>query len=362
MWNKASLRARVAALAALVCIAVCGLLVGALVHSAGDTFRPGAGEQGEVTAGGMAADLYRLAAAAAQQERRAFARQSLIWLAAAAAIGAGAAWFLARQAIRPVSELSRRIESIDVNNLAEPVPVPGSRDEVARLARSFNNLLGKLHDAFEAQKRFVQNAAHELKTPVTAILANIEVLELDEEPSIEDCREAIRAIKENAWRMSALVEDLLMFNVQCREFCARFSFRQLVEEIRAELATESDKRGIVFAVSGDTELVGNRALLKRAFRNIIHNSIRYNRDGGRIDISCRDGQIVVADTGIGIPAPHVDKVFEPFYCVDASRSRQLGGSGLGLALAKQIFDQHKYKVEVRSAEAQGTLFIISLPT
>ncbi len=362
MWNKASLRARVAALAALVCIAVCGLLVGALVHSAGDTFRPGAGEQGEVTAGGMAADLYRLAADAAQQERRAFARQSLIWLAAAAAIGAGAAWFLARQAIRPVSELSRRIESIDVNNLAEPVPVPGSKDEVARLARSFNNLLGKLHDAFEAQKRFVQNAAHELKTPVTAILANIEVLELDEEPSIEDCREAIRAIKENAWRMSALVEDLLMFNVQCREFCARFSFRQLVEEIRAELAPESDKRGIAFAVSGDTELVGNRALLKRAFRNIIHNSIRYNRDGGRIDISCRDGQIVVADTGIGIPAPHVDKVFEPFYCVDASRSRQLGGSGLGLALAKQIFDQHKYKVEVRSAEAQGTLFIISLPT
>ena len=120
-----------------------------------------------------------------------------------------------------------------------------------------------------------------------------------------------------------------MFNVQCREFCARFSFRQLVEEIRAELAPESDKRGIVFAVSGDTELVGNRALLKRAFRNIIHNSIRYNRDGGRIDISCRDGQIVVADTGIGIPAPHVDKVFD----LSVNLSFRRLGSGLGLTQA-----------------------------
>lgn len=364
MWNRASLRTRITLFSALIIILVGGFLTGAFLHNAGDGFQPTIQQEGEVTGSDATIDLYRTASDPDNPRGlgKDFILRSLTYLAIAVFAGVAGAWFLARRTLRPISELSQRIESIDVNNLSEPIPVPKSEDEVARLTRSFNNMLHKLNSAFEGQKRFVQNAAHELKTPVTAILTNIEVLEMDEKPSQEDYKVVIKTVKENAERMSTLVQDLLLINVESRELFTRFSFRQLLEEIREELAQESEQRGISFAVRGDLELTGNRALLKRAFHNIVHNAIRYNRPGGSIDISCGDGQITIADTGIGIPSDKLDKIFEPFYCVDASRSRKLGGSGLGLAMVKQIFQQHQIQVQVSSVEAQGTRFTISLPT
>lgn len=363
MWNRASLRVRITLFSALIIVLVGGFLTGAFLHAASDGIRFTLQQGGEITSKDANIDLLNTSDTAGPWN---LGRQSILrsfaYLTVAILAGVAGAWFLARRALRPISRLSEVIESIDVNNLAEPIPVPPSKDEVARLTQSFNNMLLKLNSAFEGQKRFVQNAAHELKTPVTAILTNIEVLEMDAEPSQEDYKAVVKIVKENAERMSALVQDLLLINVESRELTSRFSFRQLLEEIREELALESQQRGISFSVQGDLKLVGNRALLKRAFHNIVHNAIRYNRPGGSIDISCRDGKITIADTGIGIPADKLDKVFEPFYCVDASRSRKLGGSGLGLAMVKQIFQQHQIQVQISSVEAQGTKFIISLPT
>lgn len=362
MWNRASLRTRITLSGALIIIMVCGFLTGILLDNAGDSFPPTTHGRGDATSGEVDNDLYITTAEPIQDLKQGLTQRSLIYMAATVLVGVVATWFFARRALRPLSQLSQLMENIDVNNLSQPIPVPQSKDEVARLTRSFNTMLLKLNFAFQGQKRFVQNAAHELKTPVAAILTNIEVLELDEEPSLEDYKDVIRVTKENTQRMSALVQDLLMVNVESMGHFTWFSFNLLVEEIREDLVQESEKWGVSITVQGDLMLQGNRTMLKRAFHNIIHNAIRYNRQGGRIDILCREGQITIADTGIGIPEDKLDMVFEPFYCVDASRSRQLGGSGLGLAMVKQIFDQHNFQVQLRSTESQGTKFTVSLPS
>lgn len=360
MWNRLSLRVRYTLMSATLIIAVCAVLTGVLIYNAGVFSAPV--DTGKPTTDTVI-DLFRsedAAAAEYQANRQEFIVQSVILTAAAAMMGIVCTWFIARRALKPISRLSGLIENIDINNLSQPLPLPASTDEVARLTKSFNGMLDKLNDAFLGQRRFVQNAAHELKTPVAAILANIQVLELDDNPSIEDYKETITAAKENAERMSALVQDLLLVNVESRPESVSVSFQELVEEILTDLAREIEEKQIEVFRAGNVTLRGNAALLKRAFHNLILNAIRYNHSGGSISIEACPEKIVISDTGIGIPSNHLDKVFEPFYCVDASRSRVLGGSGLGLAIVKQILDQHNIKVMAESPERGGTKFTLLL--
>ncbi len=349
-------------MSAVLITALSVMLTGIMIVTAGDIFSRPHDRVIQPRDNTTVIDLYTASDSSAEMEarHRDFAWQSILYLVGVTALGIAAAWFIVRRGLRPISKLSQLIEDIDVNNLSQPLPVPASNDEVARLTISFNNMLAKLNSSFEGQKRFVQNAAHELKTPITAILTNIEVMELDEEPSLEDYKQVIKVTKDNAQRMSLLVQDLLLVNVESKEANVQFSFAQLLEEILADLAQEIQAKGIAITRQGDVLLRGNRALLRRAFLNIIHNAVRYNRQGGRIRIECIPGKIAISDTGIGIPAAELEKIFEPFYCVDPSRSRQLGGSGLGLAMVKQIFDQHNLKLSVASQENQGTTFAIIL--
>lgn len=383
MWSKFSLRTRIVLLSALCLALICTLLTAFLVITAGRTFAtpyadlalavPSLAAEtlsvmrlpSETVVGSMSpvmptAEL--TAASALTTERfmasatsayiqvqetyssRSYWAMGLILLAGIALI-----WITAGKALEPVTALSKAIEDIDEQNLSQPIDVPESGDEVSTLTRSFNHMLSKISTAYEAQRRFAQNAAHELKTPVAAILTNVEVTELTEDASPEEMREALDAVKENALRMARLIEDMMSLQARVDEAdFTDFLFSDMLLEIGQELKGEMDAKGVSVCLSGDMTLRGNRPLLTRAFANVLHNAVRYNAQDGRVDVVCMSGGVTIHDTGEGIETDKMDKLFEPFYCADASRSKELGGTGLGLSIAKQIFDLHGMRIAIAS--------------
>jgi len=350
MWSKLSLRIRFTILSTLILFVISGVLTFILLSIAKNAFVEPYKDlyQNDVITTYKIKSFYELF--------NTYTLKSIFYLFLILLVGVLSTWILSKQALKPVSDLSNQIEKIDINNLSKPITIPKTNDEVAKLTKSFNQMLVKINASYEGQKRFAQNAAHELKTPISSILTNIEVLELDDKPSVEDYQEVILIIKENAERMSSLVKDLMVLNVNSKEPYSSFLFSEL--DIQSNLKHEIENKNINISIEGDTLIYGNKTLIERAMVNIIHNAIRYNINHGKISIVCNKHQITITDTGIGIPQDQLKHIFEPFHCVDVSRSRKLGGSGLGLAIVKQIFDQHQIEVEVKSIEKQGTTFII----
>lgn len=390
MWSRMSLRLRLTVLTSLILVAVCVFLTLISIYNADQSFYPTystiASRQfsqvpnfnpelyqpgytyyklqiPDINVGYAVPSLTlgeeaQLAYRASQQS---FAYSSVFYMIAIVIAGGVAVWFIAGRALKSVTLLSQTIQKIDGNNMSVQISVPESNDEVSKLTISFNSMLSKLNGAFEEQKRFAQNAAHELKTPLAAILTNIEVMELEEEPDVHAYKEVVQVAKENTERMTMLVKDLLMFNsATIQAQYSVFEFSEILNQILADYADDIQMKHIKVSVSNDVMIRGNKAMLERAFSNIVQNAIRYNRDHGRITILCSEDEIWISDTGIGIPGDQLNNIFEPFYCVDDSRSRRLGGSGLGLSITKQIFDKHHMKIRAQSIENQGTTFIISL--
>ena len=280
--------------------------------------------------------------------------------------GTGVTYAMAGKALSPITDLSRSIGTIDENNLFMPVRETTSGDEVSKLAVSFNSMIRKLEKAFISQKHFSANAAHELKTPLAAMISRIEVCQLDENPSTAEYKDTLSDVIESAGRLSSLVNDLLEMNaspsIEKREDVdAMEMFNQIITDVSKnnikEVHLENEVDGIY--------LSGDKRLLYRAFLNIIQNAVKYNVLNGKVIISAerKDGKsvITVSDTGIGIPADQLDKIFDPFYCVDKSRVRQLGGSGLGLALVKSIIDKHGGNVYIASKLGASTTVTVILP-
>ncbi len=358
MWNKISLRTRVTIMSAIMISIVSTLLTSFIVINANISFNESFNQllkDNQLTA--QANTLNQLYDMTINR----FIIQNILFMLGIILIGFISAWFITKKALKPVHDLSATIEKIDVNDLSNPIPIPKSNDEISKLATSFNHMLDKLNVSFERQKRFVQSAAHELKTPIATILTNIEVMELDKKPRIEDYQEVIKVTKLYMERMSELVNDMLMMNIGTNEQYTKFMFSDL-NIMDTDLKKEILDKNIKVIIEGDIEIKGNKSLIKRAFFNIIHNAIRYNHENGKISIICKNKKIIIKDTGIGIPNKDLDNIFEPFYCVDPSRSRNLGGSGLGLAIVKQIFDQHHFKIDVTSKKMEGTIFTIHLET
>lgn len=281
-------------------------------------------------------------------------RKSLFIMLGCIIVGIAGIWILVKLALHPVSDLSNRIADINAQKLSRPLPVPASGDEIAKLTDSFNRMLERLNASFEAQKRFSATAAHELKTPLSSIITNVEVLELDEHPSYEECLETINLVKESAFRMEQLVLDLLNTysngTVLKKEAC---DVRAICEK-NCKVQAGLDRKGVTFEICGELSVQGDSFLLDRAIGNLISNAFRYNRANGNVTIQLSKGILQIKDTGIGIPKPDLKRIFEPFYRVDVSRSRTLGGSGLGLSITKQIFDNHNAAVQVTSQPEIGT--------
>jgi signal transduction histidine kinase len=281
-------------------------------------------------------------------------------------LGTGATYFMAKGALKPVAALSSEVNRISENNLSTRVAVPDSKDEVTALAEAFNKMIGKLEKAFLSQKNFSASAAHELRTPLTAMIASIEVCQLDEQPSLREYEETLDEVLQNAERLKTLVNDLLMMNadsiVSLNEAVdARELTEQIIEELSPIAGTEicfDNQIGII-------TLIGNQSLLYRAFFNLLHNAVKYNKPGGSVTVSgaVEDDMnvITVSDTGIGIPQEQLDKIFDSFYCVDKSHSRELGGSGLGLSIVKSIVEKHNGTIDVQSKLGVSTTFTLRLP-
>ena len=294
------------------------------------------------------------------QTQRDFQTHSIVIAVLAVLFGTFAAYIISGQALKPIQVLAGRIEEVDASNLNQAIEPPKTIDEISRLTHSFNNMLEKLNRSFEMQKLFAQNAAHELKTPLASMRANIEVLELDAKPTEEEYKEVVGLVKDNTERLIGLVEGLLSLTSTSDEaLWQSFSGRVLFEEILDELQDDIAEKNLEVSITDDCRLKGDRGLLTRAFSNLVHNAVRYNVRGGAVKIRLLADSITIEDSGAGIPAAHLAHIFEPFYCVDQSRSKDLGGHGLGMAIAKNIFDKHHMELQISSDPDQGTTIIVS---
>lgn len=308
---------------------------------------------------GSVDDLFRGA-------ERKFTLQSIAVAALFVLFGLALIYFITGKALKPVRNLSSTVKRINENNLYEKLKEPGTKDEIASLTTSYNQMLERLATSFAIQKNFAANAAHELRTPLTTTKAGIQVLEMDEEPTLEDYKEAVETAKESNERLIRIVDNLLMLTRQANEsFQEMVGLKQLFHEINDELMPYAQRAGVELEIADCSGVMkGNRTLLYRAVYNLVENGIKYAGNGSRVTIAGGDNKnrtiIMVSDTGPGIPSEALEHIFEPFYRVDKSRSRAIGGSGLGLSIVKGIIEKHNGRISVDSKTGKGTTFTVEL--
>lgn len=279
-------------------------------------------------------------------------------------------YLLARRALQPIQQMTRRAEKITSERLHERLPVADDDGELADLARVFNGMLSRLEQSFEQLRRFTSDASHELRTPLTAIRSVGEV-SLGKNASPEEYRDVIGSMLEEANRLTRVVESLLTISRadagQIELQRTRFSAADLVRDCAALYEVLIEERGLRLTLSGDEDAFvdGDWLLLRQALLNIVHNAIKFSPDGGTIDIRVKAGDeevlIEVEDHGPGIPSEDIPRLFDRFYRVDPGRAREAGGTGLGLSIAQWSVLTHQGKIEVRSQLAAGTTFRICLP-
>ena len=371
MWNKLSLRVKITALTILMLTVLCaGLTIAAILNTA-VFYDPIAfvvdkkpldkgyiGEEHHIENADTITAIDEIYIGSRNQ----FKMISILVAIGVIVAGSFLAWILTGKTLKPLRTFADRIENINENSLNNQMILPPGSSEVSRLTDSFNHMLEELNNAFANKKLFASHAAHELKTPLANILTNIEVMQMEDEPSINDYKEVIEITKDNVERLTVLIQDLLHFNAELDS--ADFSSIDtdtLFEKILKDVSPYIREKNIRVQIKGRTAIWGDRDLLERAFFNLIQNAIKYNAENGEILIISHKDTVIVEDTGIGIPEECLSQIFEPFYCVDKSRSRRLGGSGLGLSIARQIFDKHDIRITVSSEVDKGTKIIIKLP-
>lgn len=280
-------------------------------------------------------------------------------------LGAAAAWFMAGRALKPVRELSKAIEEVNSNNLSLHVDTGGREDEVGQLGNSFNAMMDKVSSSFERQKRFSANAAHELKTPLASIQLGLEVLELDEHPTQAQMEWALTVTKTNTERMIQLVENLftLSSDKEC-EMNDCIDIKTVFSQISEELAATMYNKNITLTMemNENIQISGNASMLYRAFFNLVENAVKYNKENGTIRLTASKEndavKVCITDSGMGISKDDLEHIFEPFYRADQSRSRKMGGSGLGLSLVYDIMMRHNAQIFVESQLDMGTTFVL----
>ena len=298
-----------------------------------------------------------------QKARTVFLQESILYMLLVVLAGGVLTWFLVDGALRPLKTLSSRMKSCTAHDLSQQLPVPQSHDEVSELTDAFNQMSSKLDQAFAMQRRFAQSAAQELRTPLTVLRTKVDVFKKRPDHDQQEYDKLINAVVAQTDRLSGLVQELLELTnsdgVTERE---RVSLRELLGQVAMDLAPLAEEKQVALSLTGeDVYVVGNRLLLNRVFFNLVENAIKYNRPGGSVHVAISAGPAVsVSDTGIGIPAEALDLIFEPFYRVDKSRSRQMGGAGLGLATAKAIVERHGGTIEAGSTPEGGSCFTVHL--
>ena len=281
-------------------------------------------------------------------------------------------YFLTKKTLTPLQKLTSEVSQIQAQNLSTQLAVPNSKDEIAQLTSSFNEMLARLDNAFSTQKQFSANAAHELRTPLAVLQTNLEVFEKKQEPEMVEYQQLFTMIKEQTARLSQLVGTLLdMTNLKSVPRTDQVTLEELVDEVFCDLDPVAEKAGISIHFNDSanqdshTDVTGSYVLLYRAVYNLVENAIKYNRPHGSVSVSVKqeNGQamVLVTDTGIGISPENQKKIFDPFFRVDKSRSRAMGGAGLGLALVDSIAKEHGGSVKVLESNEKGSIIALMLP-
>lgn len=299
--------------------------------------------------------------------RQAFRMQSLVAMGVIVAAGCLMVYWLTGKALSPLHQLDEQIRSRTAADLSCPLPVPASGDEVAGLTVSFNQMSQNLGEVFEQQKRFSQCAAHELRTPLAVLKTRMALFRKKGLCATPETEQLLDTLEDQTQRLSELVNDLLALtnldDLECREI---IDVQKLLFDAAENLSQTAQLHAVSLQLQTQPGAVrGNRVLLERAVSNLIENAIKYNRPSGAVTIrDFRQGdtmRVEVSDQGAGIPPQLREQVFEPFFRVDKSRSRQLGGAGLGLSLVRAIADRHKGRVWVEEAQGGGSCFVMQLP-
>jgi two-component system, OmpR family, sensor kinase len=285
-------------------------------------------------------------------------------------LGGAAGLLFVRKSLAPIARMASQAEQLGANNLHQRLPVVHPEDELGRLARVFNDLLGRLDRSFSSMREFTADASHEFRTPLSIIRGEADVA-LSQGRSPEEYRETLAVIQDEARRLTRLVDDMLALARadsgqrihQVEEFylddlveeCAR-SFQSLAERNRLTLSLDAGE---------DISIRGDEELLRRMISNLLDNAVKYTPPGGSVSVALRSDashvKLTISDTGIGVPADEAGRIFERFYRVDKARSRAVGGSGLGLPIVKWIAELHGGAVELDSRVGQGSAFTVSLP-
>ncbi|MCP4157807.1 MAG: HAMP domain-containing protein [bacterium] len=286
-------------------------------------------------------------------------------------IAAVGGYFFVRRAFRPVRRIVKTVNNITSEDLSLRIEEQVLKDEIGELIDTFNNMIGRLQKSFQAIKEFAGNASHELKTPLTVIRGEIEVALRKDRDSAE--YKTILASVQGATSDLQLIIDDLLFLARMDSETVSFSFKELdLEELI--LATheenyamaEKKKITVILDRIDSVRIKGNRTLLSRLFSNLMRNAINYSGEDGQIRLTLSETEegtaFVIADTGIGIPAEALPRIFDSFYRVDESHSPGTGGAGLGLAIVKRIVEFHKGVIEVESELGKGTKFTIRFPS
>lgn len=269
-------------------------------------------------------------------------------------------------ALYPLRELTSQIEDIQAKNLKEPILSKSNSTEIERLTLAFNRLLLRLEETFATQRQFSANAAHELRTPLAVMSTKFEVFEKNKNPDEADYKEAINMARNQTDRLSHVIDILLeMTELQSAPKSDSISLSEISEEVICDLVAVADKKNIsLIQEDSEARLTGSDTLVYRAIYNLIENAIKYNKEGGTVSVAIAEddsfAKVIITDTGSGIAKEDWDKIFEPFFRVDKSRSRSMGGAGLGLALVKEIAVRHGGDVKVVESSDRGSSIELSL--
>ena len=276
------------------------------------------------------------------------------------------AYFVSGHALKPLHSFASQVERVQMNNLADMRIDEDALPEFKLLSQSFNQMLERLNDAFAAQRQFTGNAAHELRTPLALLQAQLELFSAEHPDMQPETAEFLALLREQTERLTRLTKTLLeMSNLRQVARNERIRLAPMIEEIFTDLAPLSDKCGVTLTAEGDGIMTGSDALIYRLIFNLTENAVKYNRPGGSVRVSVAQEPekllIRVSDTGCGIPEEYQQSIFQPFFRVDKSRSREYGGAGLGLSLVWEIADVHGGSVRVEESSKNGTVIAAEFP-
>jgi heavy metal sensor kinase len=281
-------------------------------------------------------------------------------------------YFLARKSLAPIASMNDQTQRISAENLSARLDVSNARDELGHLAATINDLLTRLESSFREQQRFIADASHELRTPLAVLRGETEVA-LGKTRTVEEYQQSLSLIQDEAERLSRIVEDLFILArqpISTRKALnkERVSLNKAVSDCARAAQVLALRKGVRLKLENDPPsiaLQGDEELIKRMILNLLDNAVKYTPSGGEISLALArqngHAEIVVRDTGIGIPETDQARVFDRFFRVDKARARAMGGAGLGLSIAQWIVEVHGGAITVNSAPGHGSTFTVVLP-